>query len=118
MPVLSLKQRRETRKKAKVPRTLSAEAKQLFRELHEQYRIDDAAGIILLTRTCEALDRLRCAQKIIRAEGIIVRDNKGSIKSHPAVAIERDAHRQMLEALKAQNLDIEPLRPIGRPGAA
>ncbi len=36
-------------------------------------------------------------------------------KPHPLLAAERDARAQMLAALKALNLDLEPLKDRGRP---
>ena len=48
-----------------------------------------------------------------------MRDRYGQLKAHPAVNIERDARAAMLAALKAMNLDVEPLRDRpGRPGGS
>jgi glutathione S-transferase len=44
-------------------------------------------------------------------------DRFGQPKPHPLLATERDARAQFLAALKALNLDLEPLRDrVGRPG--
>ena len=103
--------------KPKAPTGLSTEARDFWQALIDEYEIEDAAGLKLLLRACEALDRMRRAQKLIKKDGECIPDKKGSIKSHPAVSIEKEAHRQMLEALKMMNLDIEPLRDKpGRPG--
>ena len=95
----------------------SAEARTFERQIVAEYRINDAAGLKLLARACEALDRLRRAQRLIARDGEVIGDKKGSVKAHPAIAIEKEAHRQFMEALKALNLDLEPLRDHpGRPG--
>jgi len=64
---------------------------------------------------CEALSRLRQAQAILKQEGLTIRDPRGQPKAHPAVKIEFDCRAQFLTAIKAMNLDIEPLRDLGRP---
>jgi len=104
------------RKKPKPPVGLSPEAREFWGALANEYQIDDAAGLKLLGRVCEALDRMRRAQRIIKKDGEVIPDKKGSVKAHPAVMIEKEAHRQVLESLRALNLDIEPLRnKPGRP---
>jgi len=102
-------------KKKKAPSGLSPEASAFFRELQGEYEIQDATGVMYMRRSCEALDRLRDAQRQIKRDGAVISDKKGSVKQHPAISIEKEAHRQMMEALKALNLDIEPLKAVGRP---
>ena len=99
------------------PKNLSAESKRWWREIQEEYSIADSAGLLLLRTALESLDRLRQAQKIVKREGMTLPDRFGQAKSHPLLVTERDARSAMLAALKALNLDIEPLhdRP-GRPG--
>ena len=98
---------------------LSAEAKKLKKGILEEYSIDDAAGLRILETACEAFDRMRAAQKAIQQDGMTVADRWNQIKAHPLCSVERDARAQFLAALKALNLDIEPLqngpgRPAGR----
>lgn len=87
---------------------LSAEARGLWSALKGEYQIKDAAGMALLTRMAEALDRMRQAQKDIAENGLLIPDQKGSKKMNPACQVEKEAHRQMLEALRMLRLDIEP----------
>lgn len=81
-----------------------------------EYGIEDDAGLLLLQTGLEAFDRMRVAQEAIREEGMTVFDRFGQRKAHPLLPAERDARAQMLAALRALNLDVEPLhdRP-GRP---
>ena len=99
------------------PKGLSAEAKRLWRLLLEEYAIEDAGGLAVLSTGLEAFDRMRLAQKAIAKDGMTVTDRFGQAKAHPLLTVERDSRAQWMAALKALNLDLEPLhdRP-GRPG--
>jgi hypothetical protein len=55
------------------------------------------------------------ARLIIAREGAVVEDRFNQKKPHPAVLIERDASASMLKTFRALNLDLEPLKEIGRP---
>jgi P27 family predicted phage terminase small subunit len=98
----------------KPPRHLRAAGKALYRDIVAQYRIHDAAGLALITTAAEALDRIREAQAAIRKHGALVPDRYGALKQNPACFLERDARAGMLSALRALNLDLEPLRDRGR----
>lgn len=98
------------------PSKLSAEAKRWWRRITGSYAIDDDAGRLLLQTAMEAFDRQRACGKRIDADGVAVLDRFGAAKPHPLLNAERDARAQMLAALKALNLDLEPLRSgVGRP---
>ena len=101
----------------KAPKHLSKEAKLLWKRLLDEYSITDEAGLLILQTAMEAHDRMREAQNIIKAEGMQVKDRFDQQKAHPLTTVERDSRAAMLAALKALNLDLEPLndRP-GRPG--
>src|SRR5262245_56071922 len=92
------------------PEHLGPAGAQLWADVVRQYRIGDGAGLALVTTAAECLDRLREAQAVIRQHGIVTRDRYGGWKANPAVAIERAARDGMIAALKALNLDLEPLR--------
>lgn len=101
------------------PKDLSTEARTWWKRLVSEYAIDDDAGQLLLQTAMEAFDRMRLAQEAIREDGVTVFDRFGQRKAHPLLPAERDARSQMLAALKALNLEVEPLhdrpgRPAGR----
>jgi P27 family predicted phage terminase small subunit len=98
----------------KPPAHLRTAGKALWRDIVAQYRIHDAAGLALVTAAAEALDRIREAQAAIRQHGALVPDRYGVPKQNPACLLERDARAGMLSALRALNLDLEPLRDRGR----
>ena len=105
------------RHRAKPPKTLSAEARRRWRQLAEEYGIVDAGGLQVLEAYAEAFDRMRGAQQQIDRDGTTYKDRFGQLKSHPLLTVERDARAAMLHALKALNLDLEPLKDgPGRPG--
>ena len=101
------------------PASLSKPARDWWRRLMSEYAIDDQAGLMLLEVTLQAFDRMREAQKTIKEEGAIVRNDAGNARAHPCIAIERDSRIAMLHGFKALNLSIEPLRSgPGRPPGA
>ena len=103
----------------KPPKHLRAAGKKLWSDIAAEYGIDDAAGLHLLTTACEALDRMRAAQAAIKKHGECVEDRYGCLKLNPACGLEKELRAGMILALKAMNLDIEPLRDhAGRPGRA
>jgi P27 family predicted phage terminase small subunit len=100
----------------KPPKSLSREAKKIWKDLQVEYGIEDPGGLLILKTGLEALDRLREAQTVIAKEGSQVQDRFGQWKAHPLLTVERDARAAMLAALKALNLDLLPLRDgPGRP---
>jgi len=92
-------------KKASPSNPLSTEARQVFDRLVSDFGIQDEAGRLLLGTAMEALDRLREAQALLRADGLIAIDRYGMKKSHPACGIERDARNQLLAALRLLRLE-------------
>ncbi|MBU5635493.1 phage terminase small subunit P27 family [Geomonas sp. Red69] len=103
----------------KAPKHLSKEARNLWDRLLKEYDIGDEAGLLILQTGLEAFDRMRDAQAVIAKEGLTVKDRFDQPKAHPLTTVERDSRAAMLAALKALNLDLEPLqdragRPAGR----
>ena len=103
----------------KTPKHLSREAQEWWQKLTSEYQLDDEAARLLLQTSLEAFDRMRECQAAIERDGAVVKDRFDQTKSHPALNAERDSRSQMLAALKALNLDVEPLhdkpgRPPGR----
>ena len=108
----------------KPPKGLTAEARSFWRSIQSEYEIFDAGGLAVLDRAAEALDSLRAAQAVVRRLGPVVegpgrsvagKREPGAVKANPACAVERDSRAAFLGALKQLNLDLEPLKAIGRP---
>jgi P27 family predicted phage terminase small subunit len=98
------------------PKGISDEAKAWWKAITTEYAVDDEAGLLLLETALQAFDRLRQAQALIAEYGAVTKDRWGQLRPNPACTIERDSRAAMLAALKALNLDLEPLRDKpGRP---
>ncbi|BDG59632.1 phage terminase small subunit P27 family [Caldinitratiruptor microaerophilus] len=101
---------------AKAPAHLSAEAKKWWNRVVKEFEVDDTAGLMVLQQALEAFDRMRQAQEILAAEGLVIRNEAtGMVRAHPAAKIEHDARMALLRYWKALGLDIEPPGPVGRP---
>jgi len=98
----------QSKKKPTPSKALSAEASELWKNLQGEYDISDSAGVALLNRLAESLDALREGQKELKKDGITIRDQRGSLKPHPATILVDKSHKQMLDALRLLRLDIEP----------
>jgi P27 family predicted phage terminase small subunit len=100
----------------KTPPSLSAAATAWWRKLTAEYQLEDAAGLLLLETALQAFDRMHEARDLIAKHGAVTLDRFEQLRPNPATTIERDSRAAMLSALKALNLDIEPLRDgVGRP---
>jgi hypothetical protein len=100
------------------PDHLGEAGREFFSSVATEYGIVDCAGLTLLTTAAECLDRMRAAQSAIAEHGELVIDRYGAPKLNPACGLEKDARAGLLAALRALNLDLEPLRDgPGRPAA-
>lgn len=87
-----------------------------YTRVSHEYGLDDPAGLALLCTAAECIDRMRAAQRSIAEHGELTVDRYGSPKINPACALEKDARNGFLAAVRALNLDLEPLRDgPGRP---
>ena len=105
-------------KNIRAPSGLSKEARRWWRKIVTEYAIEDSGGLLILQALLEAFDTMREAQKILKADGMKVVDRFGQVRSNPLCAVLRDARGQVLAGLKALNLDVEPLKGLGRPGGS
>ena len=96
------------------PKHLDDAGRDLWDRVQAEFTISDGAGLALLCAACEALDRQREAQAAIAEYGVTVKDRYGSLKSNPAIAVERDSRNGMLAALRQLNLDLAPQPSQGR----
>lgn len=90
------------------PQHLNDAGRELWQRVQHEFAINDGAGLALLCAACEALDRQREAQAAIAEYGVTVKDRYGTLKSNPAIAVERDSRNGMLAALRQLNLDLAP----------
>ena len=96
------------------PRELGQSGLVLWRNIQQHYRIDDAGGTEMLLQLCEASDTAAQLQAEIDADGHVIRTKAGP-KSHPGLRDLLAARAFIVRTLARLGLDVEPIRPIGRP---
>lgn len=99
----------------KAPEHLSVPARRWWASMQAEYQISDVGGLSLLNAAADAWQRAREARELVQSEGAVVTDRFGQKVPHPAVRIEHGARAQLLQALKQLNLDVEPVKTVGRP---
>jgi phage terminase small subunit len=103
-------------KRLRTPQHLKPDGAKFWRSIVDEYSVQDSAGLALVTTAAECMDRMRAAQAAIATHGEVVIDRYGAPKLNPASVLEKDSRNGLLAALKALNLDLEPLRDgPGRP---
>jgi hypothetical protein len=99
-------------------RPLGEHGTRLWPRTTEEYRIEDVAGVEVLTQACQALDRAEALAACVERDGEFVRTPLG-IKAHPAMKEELAARGFVVRTLQKLGLNFEPLhagpgRPPGR----
>jgi len=85
-----------------------------WRRIAQVYELDDKDQA-RLSVACEALDRLREAQALLRMDGLVTDDRFGQANAHPCVGIERDSRIGFLRALRELQLRDEGVLELVRP---
>jgi phage terminase small subunit len=86
------------------PKHLEPTEANLFKQIVQEFSIDDAGAFSLLTTAMEAHMRSRHARERIAAEGEAILDRFKQLRAHPMIAVERDARGDFLRAMRALNL--------------
>ena len=100
--------------KIKFKKNVRLEAKKAAKKLIAEYDIDDVGGLLYIQAFTDAFSAELDAMDIVKTDGLTIQDRFKQIKAHPLCSVIRDARAQKLAALKALNLDLEPLK--NRPG--
>jgi hypothetical protein len=96
------------------PRKLGAHGLDLWSAIQREYYITDPSGLELLAQACTGLDRAEELAERIAADGAVVLARSGP-KAHPALAAELAARAFVCRTLERLGLNLETVRPIGRP---
>jgi phage terminase small subunit len=96
------------------PTALSKNSQTWSKTMARQHDIVEGHRLSLLHLAARCLDTMEEARKQIARGGLTVPSQQG-IKSHPAVAVERDARAAFARLIKQLKLDKEVKRPVGRP---
>jgi P27 family predicted phage terminase small subunit len=99
------------------PEHLSESTAGWWRQVTAEYALEPH-HCRLLQMACEAWDRSQQAQAEIAVHGAVTfKDERGAIKAHPAVAIERDAHVAFARLVRELDLDAGAPSETRRPPA-
>jgi hypothetical protein len=96
-----------------IPVHLGVDGREFYVVMIEEYGIEDAAGLALLARASECLDRIRQAQAAIDQHGAILLVN-GKPTANPASKLEKESRDGFYAALRMLNVETAP-KAIGRP---
>jgi hypothetical protein len=96
------------------PRKLGQHGLVLWRTIMSEYAIEDSGGIEILLQLCTALDRAEAQRAIIDHDGesVVV---KGIPRAHPLPREELANRAFICRGLQRLGLNIEAIKPIGRP---
>jgi len=102
--------------KIRFKKNVRPEAKREAKKLIDEYGISDVGGLLYIQSFVDSYTTELNGMDIVAKDGLSFLDRFDQVKSHPLCAVIRDARSQKLAALKALNLDLEPLRDgPGRP---
>lgn len=96
------------------PRALGEHGLALWRTIMGEYDIADTGGREMLAQACAALDRAEECASYIARDGAVVH-TKGGPKDHPGLKHELANRAFVCRTLQRLGLDVEPVRPMGRP---
>ncbi len=99
---------------AKPSRKLGQHGANLWKAVMTEYQIVDSGGIEMLTAACQQLDRAESLREQIDNDGEILRSKAGP-REHPGLKHELAARSFVVRTLHRLGLDLEAVRPIGRP---
>ncbi len=89
------------------PSHFRPETQEWWRTVVRDWPLDDH-HLKLLQLAAEAWDQVQAAREVIAQEGITYTDRFGAPRTHPAVAIERDARLAFARLLNQLDLDATP----------
>ncbi len=96
------------------PTHLRPETAKWWAQIVEEYQLE-SHHLRLLQSCCEAWDRMAEARERIAADGAYTEDRFKQLKTHPAVAVERDSRISFSRCLRELGLDIETSADESRP---
>src|SRR5262245_35127464 len=105
----------KTRPAPEPPRPLGIHGARLWASVHHEYQLQDSGGLELLALAAQSLDRAESCRTRIDRDGELI-ETPGGMKDHPLLKHELAARAFVARTLQRLGLDVEPVRPVGRPG--
>jgi hypothetical protein len=96
------------------PATLGKAGRSVWQSIMNDYSISDAGGLAILAQIAGAYDRIAECAEIIAREGAVIRTKHGP-KEHPLLRTELGCRSFIIRAVHRLGLDVEPVKPVGRP---
>ncbi|WFU23164.1 P27 family phage terminase small subunit [Bradyrhizobium sp. CB1717] len=87
------------------PKHLRKDSTEFFKHVMQEYSLDEH-HVILLTKACEALDRVEEARAAIKTHGLTYTDRFGTPRARPEVAIERANRLAVARLFRELGLDL------------
>lgn len=97
--------------KSTAPEQLDKPEAELFSRIQSEYAITDAAGVALLTLACESSMCVRHCRERVAKDGLMTDQGR----SHPLLAVMRDAKNSFLACIRQLGLDTESAGAVGAP---
>ena len=94
-----------TKSKPKAPKGLSRAAATFWRDVNEQFELEDHHRV-LLEQACHCLDRIAQAKSAIDEQGILIADRFGQTKENPASHVEISNKRMFKALVRELGLDV------------
>jgi hypothetical protein len=96
------------------PRPLGKDGMATWMRIQTEYGVTDSGGIELLFQACAACDRVQSLSEQIAQDGEVIRTKHG-VRAHPALRDELANRSFICRTLHRLGLDVEAVKPIGRP---
>lgn len=95
----------------KPPDHLSLASQAWWSQVVAEYEFT-VSDLRLLALSAEAWDRCQQAREILERDGLVTESAHGGLRTHPAVAIERDSRLAFARLLRQLALDLDPPAPV------
>jgi hypothetical protein len=95
-------------------RKLGKHGANLWRSIRDEFEINDAGGLEMLSLACQQLDRAERCRETIDRDGEMIRGKNGP-REHPLLRHELAARAFVTRTLQRLGLNIEAIKPVGRP---
>ena len=96
------------------PRQLRVHGRALWDAVMSEYDINDIGGIEVLAQICSAVDRAEDLAAQVNIDGCVIMTKSGP-REHPALRAELGCRAFVCRNLQRLGLNIETLKPVGRP---
>lgn len=96
------------------PANLGQHGAALWKTVLSEYDLPDCGGQEMLRQACAALDRAESCADHIREHGEMIATRTGA-RENPLLKHELSSRAFVVRTLHRLGLDVEPVRPMGRP---